>query len=64
MLGGWDCWHHRSWLTPQLAYLGGKPREVATNTHIQSGGSSLNGLKTFNPGRRKSLSLPVAIVRP
>ena len=28
------------------------------------GGSSLNGLKTLSPGRRKSLSLPVAIVSP
>ena len=26
-------------------------------------GSSLNGLKTFNPGRRKCLSLPVTMVR-
>ena len=26
-------------------------------------GSSLNGLNTFNPGRRKSWSLPVTIVR-
>ena len=29
-----------------------------------SGESSLKGLNTFNPGRRKSRSLPVAMVRP
>ena len=27
-------------------------------------GSSLNGLNTFSPGRRKSRSFPVTIVRP
>jgi hypothetical protein len=31
---------------------------------LQTGDSSLNGLKTFKPGRRKSLSFPVAIVIP
>ncbi len=31
---------------------------------FHTGGSSLNGLNTFKPGRRKSLSFPVTIVRP
>ena len=43
------------------------PDPVTTSTAglpLQAGGSSLNGLKTFKPGRRKSLSFPVAIVSP
>jgi len=40
--------------------------EVAAGYKLRvlSYGSSLNGLKTFRPGRRKSRSLPVTIVSP
>src|SRR3954452_14006185 len=38
-----------------------KPRASVNNGAY---GSSLNGLKTFSPGRRKSRSFPVAIVKP
>ena len=33
-------------------------------SQLQTGGNSLKGLKTLSPGRRKSLSFPVAIVMP
>ena len=39
-------------------------RKAGMKRGIQSDGrSSLNGLKTFTPGRRKCLSLPVTMVR-